>query len=94
MQRGPPHGPHLRLPAGRRPGLPRHHHPAAGRCSAGPAGATGERPPKSSGKLPTQEGVLRTTFYEGTDKDKLKRSKENLAGRLTVDTVDLLYLHL
>lgn len=42
MQHGPPHGPHLRLPAGRHAGLQGHHHPAAGRGAAGKTGRAGE----------------------------------------------------
>lgn len=42
VQHGPPHGPHLRLPAGRRAGLQGHHHPAAGRGATGKTGRAGE----------------------------------------------------
>lgn len=42
VQHGPPHGPHLCLPAGRRAGLPGHHHPAAGGGAAGKTGRAGE----------------------------------------------------
>lgn len=42
VQHGPPHGPHLCLPAGRRAGLPGHHHPAAGGGAAGKTGCAGE----------------------------------------------------
>lgn len=41
VQHGPSHGPHFRLPARRRSGLPGHHHPAAGRCTAGTTGGAG-----------------------------------------------------
>lgn len=42
VQHGPPHGPHLRVPARRRAGLSGHHHPAAGGRTAGTAGGAGE----------------------------------------------------
>lgn len=42
VQHGPPHGPHLCLPAGCRAGLQGHHHPAAGGGAAGKTGCAGE----------------------------------------------------
>lgn len=42
VQHGPPHGPHLCVPAGRRAGLQGHHHPAAGGGAAGTTGCAGE----------------------------------------------------
>lgn len=42
MQRQPSHGPHLCLSARCCPGLQGHHHPAAGRCTAGATGSAGE----------------------------------------------------
>lgn len=42
VQHGPPHGPHLYLPAGRHAGLQGHHHSAAGGGAAGTTGCAGE----------------------------------------------------
>lgn len=43
VQHGPSHGPHLCVSARRRAGLSGHHHPAAGRRTAGTPGGAGEK---------------------------------------------------